>query len=547
MKALSILLIPRMLSIKNSVTPASLLRRAPFAMIGIAMWLMLYFGVINLLKLLREIGFLGDMIAMKFLSMVFFSLAGFLFLSNIITAVSAFYMSKDLPLLLSKPVSGESLRGYKTIETIIASSWMVVIFIPPVLIACGVGYGASWKYYAAVSLVLLPMVLIPAGAGITAAHLLTRFFPARRTRNILLGMGLLFFLLIYFVLKSAASGETDTIEGLANALLLIRTNSPILPGFWMTETVTPFLTGRTPDLLFPFLLVTGSAFSLLVAGFTGKRLYIGNIFRTDDAAPKAKLKNISAYPRSRWAVCWKDMKIFSRDTEQWSQLVIIGALLMVYVFNFKALPLSSLSGITPYLREIIAVLNIVLAGLVLTAVSARFLYVAVSLEGQAFWLPKSSPLTMSGFLRNKYMFGFIPITVIMLLLVLITNIMLGLGVFLTIISLVTVLMLCFSISGLATGLGAMNPRFEYENIASVSMGPGSVIFMLIAFCLVIVTVSLEWWALYHYKRAALSGLPLHLPDLVRISASVAAAIALNGLAFYLPLKAGIKKLEGDVG
>ena len=44
------------------------------------------------------------------------------------------------------------------------------------------------------------------------------------------------------------------------------------------------------------------------------------------------------------AMFYKDIKMFFRDTGQWSQVFIIGALIMIYVYNFKSIPINALSG-----------------------------------------------------------------------------------------------------------------------------------------------------------------------------------------------------------
>src|SRR2546430_11003091 len=36
----------------------------------------------------------------------------------------------------------------------------------------------------------------------------------------------------------------------------------------------------------------------------------------------------------------KDIKLFFRDTTQWSQLILLAALVLVYLFNIKTLPLQ---------------------------------------------------------------------------------------------------------------------------------------------------------------------------------------------------------------
>ena len=67
--------------------------------------------------------------------MTFFSLSIFLILSNTITALSAFYISKDTPFLMSKPIDIREILKLKVVETLISSSWMVISFLPPLFIA----------------------------------------------------------------------------------------------------------------------------------------------------------------------------------------------------------------------------------------------------------------------------------------------------------------------------------------------------------------------------------------------------------------------------
>ena len=91
----------------------------------------------------------------------------------------------------------------------------------------------------------------------------------------------------------------------------------------------------------------------------------------------------------------KEIKTFLRDQTQWSQLFLLAALVVIYVYNFKVLPLDKSPIKTVYLQILFSFLNMGLALFVLTAVSARFAYPAVSQEREAFWLVKSSPLSLN--------------------------------------------------------------------------------------------------------------------------------------------------------
>ena len=97
-------------------------------------------------------------------------------------------------------------------------------------------------------------------------------------------------------------------------------------------------------------------------------------------------------PAAKREFIFKDLRLFFRDNTQWSQLILLGVLLLIYIFNIKSLPIHSGERIPFSLVIVISFLNLGLAGFVLAAVAARFIFPAVSLEGRQMWLLRSSPL-----------------------------------------------------------------------------------------------------------------------------------------------------------
>ncbi len=96
---------------------------------------------------------------------------------------------------------------------------------------------------------------------------------------------------------------------------------------------------------------------------------------------------------------------------------------------------------------------------------------------------------------------------------------------------------------MATGLGAVYPNFKYENIASVSVSAGAMVFMLLALGLVVITVLLE--SLIYYLIAARPQVICNVPLFLEIVASATLIFMLNGAAFYLPMRAGAKRILRD--
>jgi hypothetical protein len=68
------------------------------------------------------------------------------------------------------------------------------------------------------------------------------------------------------------------------------------------------------------------------------------------------------------ALTVKEVKTFFRDQTQWSQLFLIAALVNIYIYNFKVLPLEKSPIQTVYLQNLLSFLNMGLASFVLIAI-----------------------------------------------------------------------------------------------------------------------------------------------------------------------------------
>lgn len=506
---------------------------------GVAFWIALYAGTYKLLSFVRGINFFGEIISAKLLSMTLFGLTGFLILSNIITAISSFYLSRDLPFLLTKPVAEREIIRLKSLETILNSSWMVLSFVPPIFIAFGVSYHAPAGYYIAISLSFALFLLLTCGIGICIAHILTRFFPARNTRIFLFGTGIFLFLFLYFTMKSAIPGTLESPEDLLRTFMSFKTDSPpYLPGYWIMQTVLPILKGKTPDIFYFIALLSNSLFFWLASSVIGARFFKINLEKFRCSAKGAGRGALGrCYPDNSTAVLYKDFLVFFRDSGQWSQIVIIGALVMVYIYNFKSVPVQAMAGFSPIIKELMLLVNMLMAGLVLSAVAARFLYTSVSLEGEAFQIIRAAPVSISKFLWSKFLYGCISITILLVAVVFATDLAIDIRPALLYASIGTTLLLCISVSGLGIGFGAIYPKFRYENIASVSMSLGGLAFMVLAFTVVLITLSLEAWIFYLWHSG---------PDMAKKIQAVFLLFIImivNATALILPMKIGARRLS----
>lgn len=542
---LLLLLKPNFLTLRNSMDAATISKKLPFAALGAAFWGLLYIGTYKVLTIIRGIDFFGEALAERLFSLTFFSLAGFLVLSNIIASISSFYLSKDVPFLLARPLPVRDILVLKTVVTLTNSSWMAAVFLTPFMIAYGTCYRAPLMYYLFMPAAFSMFLVMAAGLGIFIAHLLTRVFPAKKSRDIFIGATIVFFLFFYFLIRSALPTDFSAPELIKASLVKFAPDSPLFPDYWITRGIFPLLLGKEPETFYLLVLFVNAVFFLMLSSVAGRIFFLLNIERLLPSEKKSEgglLKRF--YPGRSLAPFYKDTITFFRDKGQWSQIFVILALIAVYIYNFRSLPLDMIARATPFGREIMVVINLLMAGLVLSAVAARFLYTSISLEGMAFWVVRTAPVGLRRFVWMKLLYGCVPLTFLMVGLVTLTNSALAVKGPVMFASLGTILLLSVSVSGLATGLGAAYPNFRHNNMASVSVSGGAMVFMLLAFALVVVTVSLE--SRVYYLLSARYSMQPGVPVIFQISACILSILLVNWTAFYLPMKAGADRTLKDM-
>ena len=239
----------------------------------------------------------------------------------------------------------------------------------------------------------------------------------------------------------------------------------------------------------------------------------------------------------------KDIKTFFRDTTQWSQLFILAALVVVYVYNFSVLPLDRNSFLSFYMQNLVSFLNLALAGFVLAGVAVRFVFPSVSLEGRAFWILRSSPVSLKSFLWSTFWLGLLPLLVLGELLIGVTNHLLGVAPFMQTLSLGTVFLAAFGITSLGVNMGAIYPRFDYDHIARIPSSFGGVLYMMISLAFVGSLVLVEARPVYVVLVRSAQGLALDPFDRIVLYASFFLVIGLSTAAFLLPIRYGVRALE----
>jgi len=331
-------------------------------------------------------------------------------------------------------------------------------------------------------------------------------------------------------------------------------DSPYLPTHWMTETLWASLSRSSgKDVFFQSSLIWSTAGAVgAINVWTAQAIYFSGFSKSQEGKRRRAGKRFldffvallkRPFRPELGAIIDKDLRAFFRDNTQWSQLLLLGALVVVYVYNFSVLPLDKSPLRIEFLQNEIAFLNVGLAGFVVSAVSVRFIFPAVSAEGLAFWIVRSSPVPLKRFLWTKFALYLLPMLALGEVLIVLTNHLLEVTPFMMALSAVTMFFAVFGIVALGVGMGAMYPNFNHQNIAQVATGFGGLMFMILSVAFVALIVVLEAGPVYVLIMADLRGVPVAGWQWPLIVLSFSAVLFIMGAAVYKPMKMGLKALN----
>jgi ABC-2 type transport system permease protein len=497
---------------------------------------------------------LGDYLIRLGMSWLFLTFLSFLAFSGIVASLSTFFLSDDLRLILAAPVAARRVFLARFARTVAQAGWMVVVFLLPVLAGVGVAKCAPWSFVATAVLTVVPFVVIPVALGSAVTLLLVNVFPARRARDILMLMGLVFAISIVMLLRFLQPERLLKVESMPEVTDFFATLqspiTPLLPSFWAGEALFAGLQGGR-DLLHVAALWSTAAAIVVVVGWAFQRWHFTGFSKAQEARKARftqwrmldRLAGMLPLSQVRKHLLIKDLKVFLRDVSQWSQLLLLLALMLVYLYNFRVLDLERIPYMSGFLKNVYAFLNLAMAGFVMSTVTVRFVFPAVSAEGAAFWIIRTAPISLRDFLWSKFWTGLVPVLILTEILIVSGNELLGVDPFLKRMSAIAIVFMAFALVGLACGLGARYPRFAADNPSQIAGSYGGVAFMIMAVLYILVMIVLLGWSSSLYLFSQFRGRPLTGGQEMLIAALFTAAAVLSIATFLGGMRTGVRALQ----
>jgi len=433
-------------------------------------------------------------------SFLFLMLLVLMTVSNAIICYISLFRSEETTFLFSLPIHARTTFAYRASGSVVFSLWGMFTIVFPMVIAYGLVFPVRWHYYVyAIGLsALFTGLTTELGAlfGLLAGIVL----PRRRKTAVVwaaaLGVVLVATQVIPLIRRLLRPEPTEL--GLRMIIDRISFSGHwALPSRWVSRGMLLAAEGypRRAGALTLHLLA-----NVLFVPIVNQRLALGAYRRTWEAVQGTGSRRrygragpvetvlralVFFVPGRLRQLILKDLKTFLRDPSQWSQFVLFFGLLGLYILNLRA---GRAYMMRARWHSLVTAVNLGAICLTLATLTSRFVYPQLSLEGRRIWITGLLPMSRAMIIWGKFLFAVVGTFLGSAGLMVLSDVMLRLPVWMMGVHVLVVLCVCCGLNGLAVGLGALYPQMDSDNPAKIVSSFGGTLNLICSICFITVTL-----------------------------------------------------------
>jgi ABC-2 type transport system permease protein len=522
--------------------------------------IVLYFFILQLITYFVGELHAGIFVLNRFFSIYLFILLTTFCLANVLVLHATLFKSSEVRFLIAHPISYFKIYLIKFFDNFIYTS--VTFFIIGVAIIAGYGtyFGFPWFMYPLLIIgILIPYMLLTACIAAIILFIGVRVteFISIRTMAAILVTGYIG-VVIFFIwsvspmaLLNRAFIEYSLIDNyLANF-------DPwflqYLPSHWIMEALYWIAQKHYGNALFyigQLLALVGLLFG--VAAVIGRRYFysswlvsmedrkVGPSTRRNSTSRLIDLSGSSILPRPISVLIKRDVLRFFRDTAQWVHMLLFFLVFAVFLFNITKIEINIHD---PFLMTVLYLILFIFNALIIAIITLRFVYPAMSMEGEALWIIRSAPIHIQWIFFLKGTFAGAGLTGVALLFAFLTISALFSKSSLLWFTFITQFLTVLTIVGINLSLGSCFAQFNEKNSVRVASSQGASLTFLIVLVYLLMSVSIYIPFLAGYfERLALFS--VHTLTWMKTPLLLSTTITVFFLGLSTTL--GLKALRGDV-
>lgn len=464
----------------------------------------------------------------RFISMILFVFFMAVNLGNIIVSYSTLYKANDVIFFLTKPVPYLTVFVMKFFDNFFYSSATLFLVAFAVLAGYGTYFGYPWYFFGGVMVfILIPFMFLAACLAVLILMGIMRVAGRLGFRTVMGGLSVIYFgfIVVFFRFSNPVRLIEQVNRYYPNVDEYISKLEPgfldYLPSHWVSEFLLRIAQGDFEGSLGSAALLLGSVavsfgLVLMVAG----RYYFGTWLtslkiQAAGAAPyDLGRMNVIDFRRNGLlkgrfeALFKKEYLSFIREPSQVIHLIVMLVLTGLFILSIGNLNLRV------RVTDIQLVTYLVLyafSGFLISSIALRFVYPSISLEGKAFWVLRSAPISPRTLLAFKYGLAFFMVFLLSLAVSLATNVPFSrfsgrqpllpwFGVF-------SSFWTAIAVVAINLGLGTYFMNFEEKNPIRIASTQGAtltflvtLVFLFILLVVVIYPLSLYFESLFIFRQ-----------------------------------------------
>jgi len=445
----------------------------------------IYSGIYRFIFYLKNVPVFGYYLVFKLLS--FLLLAGSILipLSGILVSFNVLFSSEELNFLFTFPLSVRKIFVVKYIETAFYTIWMLFLIFIPIIISYSRLESISFLDGILYTLFILIFFILLATIGVIFSIFLTLIFPTYRLRDYSVAIFSFLFVGFYVFFRSLEPGKflkPDSFSTTASYLMKLKEVS-YLPNYWVSQGLF-YLSNKDYfsffSVLYIMLFLLFLIFVLTV--FIGEKSLYRTFLKISGKMKFKKFKKINF----KNPVMSLYFRVFKRDSTTISQIILICSLIFLYLFNLAKLPFENY----PEVKNLIAFLNIGMIGLILSAISVRFIFPVFSLNMNFFATVFSYPSNRKKVFNSFVKFYLYPVLFIGLMLGYLSGKILNVYKSIFFIEMIVIFISSIIVVNLSFSFGIIYSVKKYENLSQIESSEGGILTMITLFFYFILTLGI---------------------------------------------------------
>jgi ABC-2 type transport system permease protein len=411
-----------------------------------------------------------------------------LLLGSLTTAVSTLFLSEEVALRMTLPIPHAHLLVRQvTVTTALSSGPAILLVLPAVVLAAQRAPGGL-RGALALAATFLFVVVLAGAVGAALALGVVALFPPRRAR--LLAAFLSATGLAVAIVGARGARPERFLDPVAALDLLLRLGTTpvsepgVNPVALAARAATRGLAGETAGLVQALLLLGAAVAFLVLLSSLLAPVHLRLLRRSREEADTASRAGAPTSATSEVRELFRaETRTLLRDAATPAQLGTLAAVFVLDLLNLKLLPSADIAS-----RDVVHGLQAGLGLFLVSALSLRFAYPAVSTDGRAALVLRTLPYSPVRHLVVRWAVRAVPALLAALLLAGVSAAVLEAKGFALGATLAAAAVGGVAIPALQLGLGALFPRYDAPNPVSVALGPGGLFAMALSTLLALAPV-----------------------------------------------------------